>query len=146
MCVFLHNRGSVCPYFLLDDKYAHLLTPTFALAGLLPDSPSYENMPQEALDALIAEMENDIRAADRDMQEIESLQRRGITGAGKLASTCSTRPHRAQNDLDLFSGYEPLEPRLEALMAAHDEDLAQAANLEQRIASLMERHATQVGV
>ncbi|KAF8916314.1 hypothetical protein CPB85DRAFT_1374736 [Mucidula mucida] len=108
------------------DKHAHLLTPSFALAGLLPDSPVHHNLSHEALDALITEMENDIRAADRDMQEVEALQKKGVTGAGNLAS------------------YEALEPRLEALMKAHDEDLAMAAALEKRIASIMERHATQI--
>ncbi|KAF9047079.1 hypothetical protein BDZ89DRAFT_1058139, partial [Hymenopellis radicata] len=108
------------------DKHAHLLTPSFALAGLLPDSPVHHNLSHEALDALITEMENDIRAADRDMQEVEALQKKGVTGAGNLAS------------------YEALEPRLEALMKAHDEDLAMAAALEQRIASIMDRHATQI--
>lgn len=41
-------------------------------------------------------------------------------------------------------GYEQLQPRLEALMQAQDEDIAHAAALENRIASIMDRHATQV--
>ena len=31
------------------------------------------------------EMEPDIRAAERDMREIEVLERRGVTGVGRLA-------------------------------------------------------------
>ena len=41
--------------------------------------------------------------------------------------------------------YEALQPRLAALMTAHEEDLKLAASLERRMAALMERHATQVG-
>lgn len=72
---------------LADDQNAHLLTPSFALSGLLPDPPSYENMSPEELEAFLTEMEPDIRAADRDMREIEVLDRKGVLGAGKLAGT-----------------------------------------------------------
>ena len=43
------------------------------------------------------------------------------------------------------TGYEALQPRLAALMKAHEEDLKLAESLERRMAALMERHATQVG-
>lgn len=46
--------------------------------------------------------------------------------------------------LNSHVGYEQLQPRLEALMQAQDEDLAHAAALESRITSIMDRHATQV--
>lgn len=42
-------------------------------------------MSPEEFEALLQEMEPDIRAADRDMREIELLERKGVTGAGKLA-------------------------------------------------------------
>jgi len=74
----------------------------------------------------LIEMEPDIRAADRDIQEIEALEKKGVTGAGKLAD------------------YEPLRPRLDALLKAHEEDARRAAALEKRVANLMESHATQV--
>lgn len=35
----------------------------------------------------MVEMEPDIRAADRDMREIEALEKKGVTGAGKLAGS-----------------------------------------------------------
>lgn len=70
---------------ILDDQHAHLLTPAFALSGSLPDPPSYNNMTPEQLEAFLTEMEPDIRAADRDMREIELLEQKGVTGAGKLA-------------------------------------------------------------
>ena len=40
--------------------------------------------------------------------------------------------------------HEKLQPRLDALIAAHREDLVLAASLEKRIATLMDRHATYV--
>jgi len=40
------------------------------------------------------------------------------------------------------SDYETLQPRLDALLKAHEEDIILA--LEKRIAALVERHATHV--
>lgn len=108
------------------DQHAHLLTPSFALSGLLPDPPSYENMSPEELEAFLAEMEPDIRAADRDMREIEASEKKGVTGAGKLAD------------------YEALKPRLDALLDAYQKDFVLATSLEKRITSIMEQHATHV--
>ncbi|KAJ7765473.1 hypothetical protein DFH07DRAFT_902775 [Mycena maculata] len=104
------------------DQHAHLLTPSFALS----EAPSYESMSASELEAFLVEMEPDIRAAERDMQEIESLEKKGATGAGKLGD------------------YESLQPRLDALLKAHHDDLELAASLEKRVARLMETHATQV--
>ncbi|OCH85254.1 hypothetical protein OBBRIDRAFT_815148 [Obba rivulosa] len=109
------------------DQHAHLLTPAFALSGTLPTAPpAYENMSPSELEAFLAEMEPDIRAADRDLREINILENKGVTGAGKLADC------------------KALEPRLDALMTAHREDLEKAAELEKRIATLMDRYTTQV--
>lgn len=83
-------------------------------------------MSQSEFEALLTEMEPDIRAADRDLREISILESKGVTGAGKLAD------------------YKALEPRLDALTTAHREDLEKAAELERRIAVLMDRYATQV--
>ncbi|KAF7309778.1 hypothetical protein MIND_00349700 [Mycena indigotica] len=105
------------------DQHAHLLTPSFAHSE---DQPTYENMTSAELEAFLVEMEPDIRAADRDMQEIEELEKKGVTGAGKLAE------------------YEHLRPRLDALLSAHEEDVERATALEKRVAKLMEDHATQV--
>lgn len=77
----------------LDDRNAHLLTPSFALSGILPDPPTYENMTPEELEAFLAEMEPDIRSADRDMREIEMLEKKGVTGAGKLTGETITLLH-----------------------------------------------------
>lgn len=109
------------------DLHAHLLTAAFALSGVLPGpAPTYENMSPEELEALLVEMEPEIRAADRDMREIEMLEQKGVTAAGKLAD------------------YETLQPRLDALLKAHQEDIRLAVSLEKRIATLVDRHATHV--
>ncbi|KAG6869238.1 hypothetical protein C0993_009103 [Termitomyces sp. T159_Od127] len=108
---------------LTDDQYAHFLSPAFALS----DPASEGNtMSVAQLEALLTEMEPDIRAAERDMREIEMLESKGVTGAGKLAS------------------YEDLQPRLDRLLAQYQEDAELANSLEERIARLVERHATQV--
>ncbi|KAI0316063.1 hypothetical protein OF83DRAFT_1031586, partial [Amylostereum chailletii] len=107
-------------------QHAHLLTPAFALSGTLPSAPAYENMSPAELDAFLAELEPDIRAADRDMREIELLEQKGVTGAGKLPD------------------YEALQPRLAALVERYHGDAKRAATLEQRIAGVIRQYATQV--
>ncbi|KAJ7504352.1 hypothetical protein B0H11DRAFT_2170527 [Mycena galericulata] len=104
------------------DQHAHLLTPSFALS----EAPTYESMSASELEAFLVEMEPDIRAAERDMQEIEALEKKGVTSPGKLGD------------------YETLQPRLDSLLKAHRDDLELAASLEKRVARLMESHATQV--
>lgn len=44
-------------------------------------------MSQSEMEAFLAEMEPDIRSADRDMREIELLVKKGVTGAGSLAGS-----------------------------------------------------------
>jgi hypothetical protein len=41
-------------------------------------------MSPSELEAFLTEMEPDIRAADRDIREIEMLEKKGVTSAGKL--------------------------------------------------------------
>jgi hypothetical protein len=129
-----------------DDQHAHLLTPAFALSGTLSAAaPSYENMSPSELDAFLTEMEPDIRAAERDMREIEILEKKGVTGAGKLlGGFVCTRDPLWSSSMMMAADYEALRPRLEALLKTHEEDLALAASLEKRMAALMERHSTQV--
>jgi hypothetical protein len=126
-------------YIRTDDQHAHFLTPSFALSGVLqddtdsPNSPSpsssnyyLSNLTPDEIDAFLTEMEPDIRAADRDMREIDELVKKGVTSAGKL------------------SDYEQLQPRLDELLQANMADIELAASLERRIASLMQKHATSV--
>lgn len=51
--------------------------------------PIYQNMSSQELEAYFIEMEPDLRAADRDMREIEVLVGKGVTGAGKLGGRVS---------------------------------------------------------
>ena len=66
-----------------DDQHADILTPAFSLSGSTAP-PSYSSMSSQELDAYLTEMETDIRAADRDLREIDSLERHGVLTAGKL--------------------------------------------------------------
>ncbi|KAG6909044.1 hypothetical protein DXG01_002319 [Tephrocybe rancida] len=132
------------------DQHAHLLTPAFALSlpSLDPTSDGEDTMPTAQLEALLAEMEPDIRAAERDMREIELLESKGVTGAGKLGcvfySIVASITFGDLTSDSSFAAYEELQPRLDALLAQHREDLELAAALERRTAALVERHATQV--
>lgn len=83
-------------------------------------------MSSSELEAFLTEMEQDIKAADRDLREIEMLEKKNVTAAGKLTD------------------YEALKPRLEKLIQAHAEDLQLAASLEKRVAELMHHYATHV--
>ncbi|EJD06206.1 uncharacterized protein FOMMEDRAFT_145459 [Fomitiporia mediterranea MF3/22] len=113
------------------DQHAQILTPSFALSGAFastsgPSSPGYGSMSSEELDALLTEMEPEIRAAERDLREIDVLEKRGVLGAGKLAD------------------YESSTPRVDALRKAHEEDLATVANIERRIANVLREYTTRI--
>ena len=83
-------------------------------------------MTSSEIEVFLAEMAPDIRAADRDLREIDLLEKKDVTAAGKLPD-CET-----------------LRPRLDALLSAHQEDMQKANELELRIARLMDRYATNV--
>jgi len=83
----LLSRNFTHSYLCVDDQHSHLLTPSFALSGILQDPPAYDKMTPEEIFAFLTEMEPDIRAADRDMLEIDTLEKKGILGAGKLPGT-----------------------------------------------------------
>lgn len=111
------------------EQHSHLLTPSFGLASVIPTSPPpYDSMSPTEVDAFLTEMEPDIRAADRDLREIELLEKKDVTSAGKLAD------------------YEAFKPRLEKLIQAHEEDQRLTADLEKRVGALMERYASNVDV
>lgn len=81
----MKNRIRSLNIFLLsDDQHAQILTPSFALSGSAVP-PTYSTMTPEELDAFLSEMEPDIKSADRDLREIDVLEKRGILGAGKLS-------------------------------------------------------------
>jgi Cu+-exporting ATPase len=70
--------------FDIDDHHAPLLMPSFVLSETVTDPPTYDKMSAEELDAYLTEMEPEIRTADRDTLEVEALEKRGVTGAGRL--------------------------------------------------------------
>lgn len=54
------------------------------LSSTVPVPPTYDKMSAEEIDAFLTEMEPEIRTADRDMLEVEALEKKGVTGAGRL--------------------------------------------------------------
>jgi hypothetical protein len=107
-------------------------------------------MSPSELAALAAELEPDIRAADNDMREIDGLQQKGITGAGTLSGVFTGCPYRVGAHGDelyiCLVDYEALQPRLEALLVRHQEDVDRAAALEKRVAGIVRQYAIQVWV
>lgn len=59
------------------------MNPSFAISGI-SSTPSYSSLSSEELDALLSEMEVEIKAADKDIREIETLEKKGVLGAGRL--------------------------------------------------------------
>ena len=71
-------------------------------------------------------MAPDIRSAERDLRDVDTLEKKGVTGAGKLED------------------YEALQPRLDKILKRHNEDTAKFRALEQRVTTLLDKYATQV--
>ncbi|KAG9096184.1 hypothetical protein FS749_008975 [Ceratobasidium sp. UAMH 11750] len=109
-------------FMAVYNQNAHLLTPAFA-HGLVPASDAVS---VADLEALLLESEADIRAADRDLREIAELESKGVLDAGKLPN------------------HEPLQPRVDALIQAHLEDMTRFDLLEERIAKLIARYSSHV--
>ncbi|KAI0083480.1 hypothetical protein BDY19DRAFT_900274 [Irpex rosettiformis] len=123
----VQSSGSDSLRWFVDnyDQYQKYLTPAFALSGIIPTStPLYENMSPNELEAFLTEMGPDIRAADRDLREIEMLESKDVTAAGKLPE------------------YQKLQPRLEQLLQESEENRRKHDELEQRIAKVMNQYAT----
>lgn len=127
LATIVHSSEGLKRFMDHYEQHSDLLNPTFALSATLhTSSPTYDSMSPAELEALLTEMEADVRAADRDLREIEMLESKDVTAAGRLPE------------------YEALQPRLDALQKAHEEDLQKAADLEQRISGLVHRYATNV--
>ena len=74
--------------FASDNKYAHLLTPAAATSPTgSTEPPTYDALSSRELEVLVLELEQDIRAADRDLKEIDDLDSKGVTAAGKPQGT-----------------------------------------------------------
>ncbi|THH08705.1 hypothetical protein EW145_g2525 [Phellinidium pouzarii] len=125
LCGIVESNDGLKKFMDRYDQHAQILTPAFALSGISAP-PSYSSMSSEELDAFLAEMEPDIRSADRDLREIDILEKRGVLGAGKLAD------------------YETLASRLDALRKAHEEDLTSAGDLECRVANVLMQYTTRI--
>ena len=74
-------------------------------------------MSSEEVDALLVEMEPEIRAAERDLREIDLLEKRGVLAAGNLAGMYTCFPlYNHRNSVGFpITEHESLRPRLEAL-------------------------------
>ncbi|KAI0825436.1 hypothetical protein BC629DRAFT_1447612 [Irpex lacteus] len=133
------------------DTHAHHLTPSFALSGILPPpssssspiNPLYESMSPEELEAYLAEMDPDIRAADRDLREIALLidsdsTTLGVPGSGS-GSGSGGRDVTAANNL---GSYATLQPRLDKLVEESQECVRRREELERRVAGVMDRWVT----
>lgn len=111
------------------DKHAHLFTPLFAFNHQNPSTaPAYNSLSSADLDALLQEMEPEIREADRSLASIIQLEKQGVTSAGKLEE------------------YEPLLPRLAEVVKKHKEDTNRFDALESRLMGLLERYNERVGI
>jgi len=109
-----------------DSSNARYLTPSFALND--PDQPNPAEPPTIAMmspsefEVYLKDMEPEIRQAERDLREIDALEKRGVSAAGNLGA------------------HEDLQPCLEALLASHLQNARKAADLETRIISVMDKY------
>lgn len=101
-------------------------------------------MTPSEFETFLQEMEPDIRAADRDMREIEALDQKGVAAVGKLNSTCPTPRPCQTYSRHQPTGYQTFQPRIEALLEAHKQDIELASSLEKRIAALIKQYGTHV--
>lgn len=85
-------------------------------------------MTPSEMEAFLAEMEPDIRAADRDLRDIDMLDKKDVTAANRLPE------------------YRTLQPRLDTLLQAQEEIHRKREELEQRIAKVMNQYASKVSL
>jgi len=119
-----------CKKFLKNySQYAPFLNPAAALSPNGTNTPpTYDTLSDSEFETLLLELEPDIRAADRDLREIDELNGRGISSAGKLPE------------------HEGLRGRLQALVEAQQKDLVLYDELEGRISSVLQAYASHVNV
>ncbi|KAI0339483.1 hypothetical protein BDW22DRAFT_1486931 [Trametopsis cervina] len=127
----VQSSGSDSLRWFVDnyDQYKNYLTPAFALSGVLPPTPSaplYSHMSPSELDAYLSEMDPDIRAADRDLREIEMLTAKEVGGAGRLGE------YRERG----------LEGRLGELVREREEMGRKWREVEERVARVVNSYAT----
>ena len=90
-------------------------------------------------------MESDIRNADRDLRDIETLDKKGVTAAGRLEGVSFANARNVNvNSCERTLEHESLQPRLDKLVRATKEDLAMYLSLESRVARVLEQYTSQV--
>ena len=118
-----------------DANYLLLLPllPSEATAG----SPE---MTAHAKASLILESENDIRATERELRELEALDRRGLAGAGHLAGETLLPYGSSQSLTPCPSEHEQLKPQLDDLLASLPALVESYAQTEDRVTRLLNRY------
>lgn len=83
----VENGPDICLKLLSDDANRPLLVPqmTPAMQAAAVSSIAGHDMTPHAKAALILDAEHDIRTLERELREIESLEKRGAAGSGRLA-------------------------------------------------------------
>jgi len=103
-----------------DEVNAPLLVPQLPLSI----QPVESDLTPHTKAALILEAEHDIKTLERELREIELLDKRGVAGAGKLSDheALKTPLLQARKDLSgLVGSYSDLETRVERLLASYDD-------------------------
>ncbi|KAG8942908.1 hypothetical protein FRC04_003308 [Tulasnella sp. 424] len=134
------------------NQYAHLLSPAAATSPVgSSEIPMYDTMPDQEFETLLAELEPDIRAADRDLREIDALDSKGVSAAGKLPGkhrTCVLRRRVLGINcvFHFFLEHEALKTRLQALEVASQQDLEMYDRIEARISNILQSYASHVTI
>ncbi|KAG8984014.1 hypothetical protein FRB90_005622, partial [Tulasnella sp. 427] len=125
----IENNDSCRKFIKNYNQYAHLLSPAAAISPVgSAEVPTYDAMPDQEFETLLAELEPDIRAADRDLLEIDDLDHKGVSAAGKLPE------------------HEALKGRLQALELASQQDLEMYDQIEARISRVLQSYASHVTI
>lgn len=141
-----------------DEVNAPLLIPQLPSAAIQANSAG-NDLSARAKASLVLEAEHDIRTIERELREIDTLEKRGIAGAGTLAGKlCSAgysvakmkwsrmiahdklQPELVQTKgqvKDLSATYTTLESRAESLLTSYDHYVRSRSALVQRRAKLM---------
>lgn len=131
--------------FVIDDKNAHLFTPNYAFLTQNPStSPLYGALPSSTLDALLQEMQPEIRAADRTLQQIAEL----TNSKANPVNSSTTSSSNTINVLDAgkLEDYEPLLPRLREVVKRQREDERRVEFLEAKVMELVAGYSQKIGM
>lgn len=133
----------VSELYFVDDRNAHLFTPNYAFLTQNPStSPLYSVLEPSTLDALLQEMQPEIRAADRTLQQISELtnSRPNSSQSGGGSSTINVL------DAGKLEDYEPLLPRLHEVVKRQREDEKRVQMLEAKVMDLVAEYSQKIGM